>query len=132
MTDSATAYVLATDGLLYRNPVVSGPGWFVVFDGYDEPEIVLDASNKSPSEARLSAVSILELSGLSSVLSGPPRVMDRAYDPSGQDVRRSYCFWLTVTEPIPRDCLPSDSQGMTQPSHQDSDPVVMAFGQPWG
>lgn len=123
------SYVLADNGLLYCDPVLSGDGWFLVFDGYDEPEIVLDARGLDATAARLRALQILEQSGISAVLSGPPRYGDRAFDRGNADRRRAYAFWITVSDPIPSEALELGSVGVTQPA---GDSLVLAFGRSWG
>jgi len=125
-------YFLASNGLLYRDPFIQGEGYFIVFDGDDEPEIVIAAgegeSKLDATTARLRAASILEQSGLSAVLAGPPRQMMRAFDADGAVSRDSFCFWLDVEEPIPAELVAS-AEGVTVPA---GDTVVVSFGQPWG
>lgn len=36
------SYVLATDGLYYKNPIIKGDGYFICFDDDDPPEIVME------------------------------------------------------------------------------------------
>ena len=127
------AFVLASNGLLYRNPILRGAGWFVVFDAEDEPELVLASCGENgetldATQARLRAVSILEQSGLSAMVEGSPRKMMRAYTEDG-DARDSFCFWLNVQEPIPADILPPGAVGVVEP---EGDALVVSFGQPWG
>lgn len=130
-----SAYFLASNGLLYRDPIIRGNGWFVVFDGEDEPELVLAKSDGSrvldATAARLAAVSILEQAGISAVLSGVPRSMRRAFDASGDGARDSWCFWLSVEEPIPVELLtePERAAGVSEPP---GEALVQSFGQPWG
>lgn len=129
------AYFLASNGLLYRDPLLRGAGWFVVFDGEDEPELVISKRNDGnpldATAARLAAVSVLEQAGLSAVISGPPRSMKRAFDYEGTDARDSWCFWLDVEEPIPAELLaePDRAAGVVEPP---GEAVVQSFGQPWG
>jgi hypothetical protein len=133
-----SAFFLATNGLLYRNPTIRGEGWLLIFDGEDEPELLIAVDSGRDSEgnpakldataARLRAVSIVEQSGISAMLAGPPRLMMRAYDPEGAETRDSYCFWLDVAAPIPAE-LVSEEVGVTAPA---GDAVVISFGQPWG
>lgn len=132
------AYFLASNGLLYRDPLLRGAGWFVVFDGEDEPELVISKHNDGnpldATAARLAAVSILEQSGLSAVISGPPRSMKRAFDAEGTDARDSWCFWLDVEEPIPAELIaePERAAGVVEPPEHEPEAVVQSFGQPWG
>lgn len=121
------AYYLASNGLLYRNPLIRGASWFVVFDADDEPELVIAKGTLDEAGARLAAISVLEQSGLSVSLDGPARRMLRPFDEAG-DARDAYCFWLTVAEPIPAELL-SESVGVSEPP--DGEPVE-SFGQAWG
>lgn len=122
-----SAYFLASNGLLYRNPLIRGANWFVVFDGDDEPELVLAKGALDAEAARLAAVSILEQSGLSAVVSGPARHMLRPFD-EREDARNSFCFWLAVCEPIPAELLPAGA-GVAEPPEGSA---VESFGQAWG
>lgn len=123
-----TAYVLATDGLLYRDPVIRGDGWYIVFDGYDDPELVLEAGVRLPAQARLTAIEILEQVGLTAIIVGAPRLMTKAFDQQGTDQRSAYCFWLEVTQPLPRQALASDASGYHEPQPDpDLTPVVVDF-----
>ncbi len=130
-----SAFFLATNGLLYRDPLLRGRGYFIVFDGQDETELVIAKNAAEPpldgTQARLRAVSILEQSGLSAVISGPPRQMLRAFDTAGDDARDSYCFWLDVGEPIPAALIEPEAlaAGVVEPP---GEAVVCSFGQPWG
>lgn len=129
------AFFLASNGLLYRNPLIRGDGWLIVFDGEDEPELVIAKANGETvldaTQARLRAVSIIDQSGLAAMISGPPRQMIRAYDPEGREVRNSFCFWLDVEEPIPAELIPEPARagGVAEPP---GDAVVYSYGQPWG
>lgn len=128
------AFFLASDGLLYRNPLVRGDGWFVVFDGDDDPELVIaadgpGAARLDTTQARLRAVSILEQSGLSAAIEGASRLMMRPFEADGTDSRDSYCFWLAVEEPIPAALLSDRDDGVATLT---GDAVVHSFGQPWG
>ncbi len=122
------AFYLASNGLLYRNPLVRGPGYLVIFDGDEEPELVIAAEGLDATRARMRAVSILEQSGLAAVISGPPRRMLRAYDPDGTETRDSFCFWLEVGEPIPCELLEA-GLGLAEPA---GDSIVISYGKPWG
>lgn len=124
-----TAYYLATDGLLYQDPVLRGPGYFVVFDGADEPEIVVEAGALTPAEGRLRAQAALEQMGLDAHLVGNPRRVVRAFDHDGTDRRACYCLWLNVSGPVPRSAMAADAAGVAQPA---GDADVFAFGRAWG
>ena len=41
-----STYVRATDGLLYKEPVLSGKGWIICFDDDDPPELVITEKSK--------------------------------------------------------------------------------------
>ena len=129
------AYFLASNGLLYRDPLLRGAGWLIIFDGEDEPELVIAKQNGEhtldATQARLAAVSILEQSGMSAMISGAPRSMKRAFDLEGTDARDSWCFWLDVEEPIPAELLsePDRLAGVCEPPGES---VVQSFGQAWG
>lgn len=46
-----STYVRATDGKLYKNPVLSGQGWFICFDDDDPVELVIKKkSNIKPQD----------------------------------------------------------------------------------
>lgn len=122
-----SAYFLASNGLLYRNPLISGANWLIVFDADDEPELLLAKGNLDAGAARLAAVSILEQSGMAATVSGPPRQMLRPFDESA-DARDSWCFWLDVCEPIPAELLPVGA-GVVEPPEGA---FVESFGQLWG
>lgn len=124
-----SSFFLADNGLLYRDPLIRGEGWYMVFDGHDEPELIVAKAGLDATHARLRAVSILEQSGISALISGPPRLMMRAYNADGSDTRDSYCFWLDVCEPIPASLLSEPAAGVVEPP---GDALVTSFGRPWG
>lgn len=40
-----SSYVQAKDGLFYKNPQLSGKGWFICFDDDEPPELVIAINN---------------------------------------------------------------------------------------
>jgi hypothetical protein len=122
------AYVKATDGLLYRDPVLRGADWYLVIDAADEPELVVAAGGMTPAQAQARAYAILDESGLTAAIASAPRRMMRAFH-AGQSRQPAYCFVVEIFAPIPRERLPADAPGFTQPAAGDP---VMCFGGRWG
>lgn len=120
---------LATDGLLYSDPIIRGPGFYVVFDATDDPEVVVEAAGLTPETGRLRAAAVIDQCGLDAHLVGEPRRMTRAFDAAGADRRLCYCFWLSVASPLPRGALAADAVGVAQPA---GDADVVSFGKAWG
>lgn len=53
-----STYVKAVDGKFYKNPVLSGPNWFVCFDDDDPPELVIATRLNLPPERILNDAGI--------------------------------------------------------------------------
>lgn len=126
-TDTVPCYVLATDGLLYRNPAISGRDWCVSFDCQDGAvlEVSQDGmgghANRDP--LRWARMLLRGHVGIQAELD-PARPLECSPRASGKVWR----FPLIVTAPLPV-ALMRPGVGCMQPRGPC---VVFAFGRRWG
>lgn len=99
-------YVQALDGLLYKDPIISGNNWFVCFDDTEPPEIVMKryGSTTEKSARRMAHTLLLgagigfELGEINSLKNG------RSFPPTWKPAPASSIFFkLLAPIPVPRD-----------------------------
>lgn len=104
MSQSAT-YVQALDGLLYKDPIISGEDWFVCFDDDEPPEIVMKRfGSTTEKSARRKAHLLLMEAGIGFTLGEINSLtMGRSFPPTWKAKPASSIFFtLLAPIPIPR------------------------------
>lgn len=91
-----STYALADDGQWYREPVLSGAGWFICFDDDDPPELVWRV------DADINPYTLLREIGLEAKLQGRGQSAHRIF---GGEFHEAYSFWLKIKKPIPAEYI---------------------------
>jgi hypothetical protein len=113
----ATVYVLAADGLLYRQPRLEGGDWRLAFVGGDQAELVMAAVGRPRHAAVQEAAELLCGLGISVADVGMPRA-----------VRGLWLWRLHVKAPVPARLM-CGLEGVRQPPRSG---LVCSFGALWG
>jgi hypothetical protein len=125
--DTVPCYVLATDGLLYANPAISGHDWSVAFDCNEG--VILEVSQDGMGghvrrdPLRWARMLLRSHVGIAAELD-PSRPVECGPRPMGKVWR----FPLIVTAPLPAGLM-RPGAGCVQPRGPC---VVFAFGRGWG
>jgi hypothetical protein len=129
-------WVLATDGNLYKEPVLKGADWFLCFDDDDPPEIVVKRKpgtsiERSVLDCKRRASKVLDEAGMKwSYLSGRPSSAYRMFD---DKMELACAFFIRIETPIPE---PQEFEGKLPRKAFDQDnglvgqSVVYLFDQP--
>jgi hypothetical protein len=133
--EAVPVYVLATDGRLYRDPVIVGVSliggkeavWAIVFDATEPPQVLIEhvsGARVNFDLAERAACSSLREAGVAAIVRGASKQV-RLLD---GDVRTCFVFDVEVLRPIPaRNFDPDDGHHQPRGEH-----VLYAFGRTWG
>jgi len=91
-----TTFVMAVDGMFYKDPVFYGPDWFLAFPGDDPPEVVVERCR----DAAAKAVDVLSAAGIAVRELYSPSKGRRCFYP-GKDLRPAVAFLVDVAGPTP-------------------------------
>lgn len=97
-----STYVEASDGLFYREPILSAPGWYICWDDDDPIELVIDMEGaKDKGEAKKRLLVIIEAIQLYDLLIMPTepkgfRWSDRLYPPDWKKFRKSMSVFVEI------------------------------------
>jgi hypothetical protein len=104
-------YVKAVDGNYYRDPVLSGPDWFICFDDTEPPELVIRQGQLLSSINLARAKEIL--SGLDfnyKLLSTKPNLALRCFGKEiGDGLYPAGAYFFVLDSPIP---IPTEHKGV--------------------
>jgi hypothetical protein len=95
-------YVQATDGKIYKEPVLSGEDFFICFDDDDPPELVIKVLDRTDKQLHQRAINILKDIGLVATISDAHTKSGRLFGKSNKFVD-SYSVFLSIKAPIPAD-----------------------------
>ena len=112
-----STYALADNNKWYREPVLSGEGWFICFDDDDPPELVFRV------DANINPYILLREIGLNAKLKGRPRISGRLFNDEFHD---AYSLWLKIKKPIPAKYITEHDGIITNMPFQG---VLYDFGQ---
>lgn len=101
MSQSAV-YVQAIDGLLYKNPLIYGEGWFICFDDDEPPEIVMKKFHNTTVEAaRRRADLLLREAGMGFELHKDTSMKSGRSFPPTWKPKDAASIFFTLLSPIP-------------------------------
>jgi hypothetical protein len=123
----ATVYVLAADGLLYRQPRLEGGDWSLTFAGGDRAELFMRADGRPRHEAAQEAAELLYRLGISVADVGMPRAVKCRHRPDDHGVP-SWLWRFRVKAPVPSGLM-CGLEGVRQPPRSG---LVCSFGSLWG
>ncbi len=103
----ADTFVVADDGLFYRDPVIASPlkslvaDWFICFDGPLQPTMVLRVPRGDYSQARIRASRLLREAGLQGRVGLVDSIRLRTFPPRWDRAFHSVTFRVSLTGPVP-------------------------------
>lgn len=102
-----STYVLADNGLFYKNPTLRGEDWFICFDDDDPPELVIATNDRTREALEQRATEILATAGIDAswrdMEDGHNRSFGKPRNVRSIDVREAVRCWLTIRQPISAD-----------------------------
>lgn len=94
--------ILASDGELYRNPIIRGDDWFICFDDDDPPELVLFNPTADWHADTMRAQKLITGAGLDAAISNTGAIAGRRVlhkTPNGKAIASARSFWLRINSP---------------------------------
>lgn len=111
-----STYVRADNEKWYRDPVMSGDGWFICFDDDDPIELVMinpDIKDKKSPEDLLKEINLIAF------VNSKPMYSERLFEEHGWKFTPSRAYWIDIVGPIPfRLITKFDAEFKTKPNKQ--------------
>lgn len=113
-----STYVIADDGLYYRDPVLEGDGWFICFDDDDPPELVIRCFQYNDPQM------LLKAHKLPFIVTGSNGKALRCFNGSVRNMHDAKAYWLEMKAPIPVEYLRRDGKQGIKRENIKTDCVV--------